>query len=173
MNILEAFPRVCLMVVAACTIGIIVGYPAAHWIGGKMAAFLTFQPQERFAKAQPALGIPSAKAMGGDLQGAVDGYEELLTAHPHEREIHFRLLELSLGPMRSEEYGERVLQRGLASLPDKADRAALLTLAREIREGSYRPYHFLESDPAPARARNTVYDPDAPRLVKGKPDAGA
>lgn len=171
MWIIEAFPKVCLIIAGTCLIGMMIGYPAAHWIGGKVAAFLSFLPQERFAKPEPALGIPAAKAMRGDLQGAVESYEQLLATHPREKEIHFRLIELLLGPMHAEERGEQALQRGLANLTEAADRAALLTIAREIREGSYHPYGFLDHGPAPKPPGTTVFAPHPPRLVKAIPRA--
>lgn len=143
----ELFPKVTFMVCGVCILGIILGYPAAHVIGKKVAEFLSFLPTERFTKAPPALGIPATKAMRGDLHGAVDSYEELLLSYPHEKEIYFRLLEVVLGPLKMEEYGENVLQRGLANLQGESERAALLNLSHAIRSGDYHPLQHLEPKP--------------------------
>lgn len=144
---LELFPKVTFMVCGVCTIGIIAGYFAAQVIGKKVAEFMTFLPMDRFTKAPPALGIPATKAMRGDLHGAVNSYEELLLAHPHEKEIYLRLLEVVLGPLKMEEYGENVLQRGLVNLKDESGRQALLLLSEAIRSGDYHPLQHLEPRP--------------------------
>ena len=119
---------------------ILCGFPAAHWIGGKMGEFISCLPTEKYAVAPPALGIPASKAVRGDLQGAVEAYEELLLVHPHEKEIYFRLLEIVLGPMAMEQYGEDVLQRGLRNLKSGPERLALISLADSIRGGEYHPF---------------------------------
>lgn len=143
MNILEAFPVVCLMVAIACAIGIATGYPAAHWIGQKFAEVLSCLPTEKFLKAPPALGIPATRAIRGDLEGAVEGYEDLLLEHPHEKEIYFRLLEIALGPMHASEYGDDVLQRGLMNLQGGSERLALLRFSQELKNGEFRPFKHL------------------------------
>ncbi|RYD48199.1 MAG: hypothetical protein EOP85_04035 [Verrucomicrobiaceae bacterium] len=146
-NIIEAFSKVTMMVSGVCIVGIIVGYPAAHWIGKRVASFLTFLPTERFSKAPPALGIPATKVMRGDLHGAVDSYEELLLSHPQDKEIYMRLLEVVLGPLKMDEYGENVLRRGMATLKDPSDRRALKKLYQAIRSGDYHPLQHLEPRP--------------------------
>lgn len=173
MDIITAFAKVCIMVSLTCMAGIVVGYPVAVWVGRKLGGFLTFLPAERFDKAPPALGIPAAMVMHGDLKGAVLEYEKLLLSHPREREIHARLLEIALGPLADEDYGAAVLNRALHALKDKSDHVWLRELASDIREGRYQPLAFLDSRHETAPAKQIVYDPDAPRLVKAKPQAGA
>ena len=162
-DFLEAFAKVCLMVGGICVVAILLGWPAAHWIGGKVATFLTFLPTEKFLKPQPALGIPATLAMRGDLHGAVAAYEELLLVHPHEHEIYFRLLEIVLGPLALAEYGDDVLCRGVANLPGESEKAALVRLAHELRDGSYKPFKHLEVA-SPQRAERL---PDLCRPVSG------
>jgi hypothetical protein len=145
----EEVPKVTFMVAGVCTLGILLGYPAAHWIGKKLGDYLSFLPTDRFARPQPALGIPKAKAMRGDLEGAAAAYEELLLIHPQEKEIHFRLLEVALGGLRREDYAERVLRRGLENLKLAGDRDALVKLGDSIRHGEYHPFHHLEPETPP------------------------
>ncbi len=140
---LEAFVKILLMVAGCVVVGIAAGYPAAHWIGRKFAEILSCLPMEKFAKPQPALGIPATKAIRGDLEGAVESYEELLLEHPQEREIYFRLLEIALGPMHSPEYGDDVLQRGLLNLTGESERLALLHFSQELRNDEFRPFKYL------------------------------
>ncbi|RYD22493.1 MAG: hypothetical protein EOP88_07865 [Verrucomicrobiaceae bacterium] len=147
MDVLLQMPKVIFMVCGVCTIGIIVGWFAAQVMGKKVADFLTFLPTERFATAPPAMGIPASKAMSGDLHGAVDSYEELLLKYPHDKEIYFRLLEVVLGPLKMEAYGENVLQRGFANLEKEADRKNLRDLCDAIRSGDYHPLQHLEPRP--------------------------
>lgn len=147
LSFVEHFHKVTFMVAGVCALGIIVGYPVALLIGKKMAEFLTFLPTERFSKAPPALGIPATKVMRGDLHGAVDAYEKLLLTHPRDKEVYIRLLEVVLGPLKMEEYGENVLRRGLKNLRKKSDRQALKELCRAIRSGQYHPHQHLAPKP--------------------------
>ncbi len=149
MAFIEYVPQVCLMVGLVAAIGIALGYPFAHLIGGRLAEFLSFLPREKFLKPQPALGIPATKASRGDLQGAVESYEELLLEHPHEREIYYRLLEIVMGPLHDEEYGEEVLRRGLANLKLESEKTVLLNLHDSIRSGSYHPFKHLDPQQQP------------------------
>ena len=154
-SFIEAFARICIIVGILCTVGILVGYPAAHWIGGKMAAFLSCLPTEKFTKAPPALGIPASKAVRGDLTGAIEDYEKLLIDHPAEKEIYFRLLEITLGPMHMEQYGEEILQRGLQNLTCESERAALQKYSEAIRCGDYTPLRHFDHPPMDARQQFT------------------
>ena len=132
------------LTVAGCVLfGIIAGYPTAHWISQKMAEILSCLPMEKFTKPQPALGIPATKVKRGDLQGAVESYEELLVDHPHEKEIYFRLLEIARGPMRSSEYAEEILQRGLLNLTRDSERRALLHFSQDLEDGGFKPLKYL------------------------------
>lgn len=145
MAFIEHIPKVILLVCLCCVIGIAIGYPAAHWLGARLAEILTFLPKDKFTEPQPALGIPATKAIRGDLEGAVAGYEALLIQYPKEKEIYCRLLEIVLGPMKLEEYGENVLQRGLKNLASDSERLVLLKLSQSIRNGEYHPFKHLEA----------------------------
>jgi hypothetical protein len=147
-SIIDMFSKVSAMVAGVCMIGIIVGYPMALIIGKKLAEFLTFLPTERFSKAPPAMGIPATLIKRGDLHGAVDAYEALLLKYPRDKEVYMRLLEVVLGPLKMEEYGENVLRRGLKKMKTKADRQALKELSRSIRRGQYHPHQHLQPKPA-------------------------
>lgn len=149
MDILQVLPFVILMVCTCCVIGIATGYPAAQWLGARLAEILSCLPKEKFSKPQPALGIPASKAVRGDLAGAVEGYEVLLLSHPEEKEIYCRLLEIVLGPMKLDEYGEDVLQRGMKNLATDGERLVLLKLSQSLRNGEYHPFQYLEHDAAP------------------------
>lgn len=152
---IEEVPRVCFLVAMTCAIGIIVGYPAAHWIGAKVGEILSCLPTDRFAKAPPALGIPASKAVRGDFDGAIEDYEKLLIDHPGEKEIYFRLLEITLGPMHMEQYGGDVLRRGLEKLTCETERTALLKYAEAIRRGDYTPLRHFDHHPAEVRQQFT------------------
>lgn len=149
MDILQALPFVILMVCLCCIIGGAIGYPVAQWLGARFAEILSCLPKEKFSKPQPALGIPASKAVRGDLAGAVEGYEALLLSHPEEKEIYCRLLEIVLGPMKLDEYGEDVLQRGMQNLATDGERLVLLKLSQSLRNGEYHPFKYLEHDAAP------------------------
>ncbi|MES2921699.1 MAG: hypothetical protein V4819_09135 [Verrucomicrobiota bacterium] len=149
MAFLEYVPKVILLVCLCCVIGIAVGYPAAQWLGARFAEILSCLPKEKFSKPQPALGIPASKAVRGDLAGAVEAYEVLLLSHPEEKEIYCRLLEIVLGPMKLDEYGEDVLQRGMKNLATDGERLVLLKLSQSLRNGEYHPFKYLEHDAAP------------------------
>ena len=140
---------VILIVGICCAIGIAIGYPAAQWLGARFAEILSCLPKEKFSKPQPALGIPASKAVRGDLAGAVEGYEMLLLSHPEEKEIYCRLLEIVLGPMKLNEYGEDVLQRGMKNLTTDGERLVLLKLSQSLKNGEYHPFKYLENDGAP------------------------
>lgn len=139
------------MVGGTVAIGIATGYPAAVWIGNRLGDFLSFLPRERFDVAPPPLGIAAAKAAKGDLAGAVDSYEEMLAEHPGDREIYIRLIELLLGPLDQVERGEEVLRQGLRELPDERDREVLVKVCAALKNGSHRPYRYLDyhADPRP------------------------
>jgi hypothetical protein len=147
MAILEAFGPLCLIIGGICLVAILLAYPFAHWIGRWVANFLTFLPSEKFLRPPPALGIPRTLALRGDLEGALEGYEKLLTAHPQHLEIYIRLLEIALGPLAMESYGEDILQRGLANVTEPSSRAALIRLAHELRCGEFKPFKHLETHP--------------------------
>ncbi len=147
LGIVEHFHKVTFMVAGVCALGIIIGYPVAMILGKKLAEFLTFQPTDRFRTAQPALGIPATLVKRGDLHGAVEAYEALLRKHPREREVYMRYLEVLLGPLKMEEYGEKVLRRGLRKVRSKADRKALKDLCESIRSGAYHPHQHLMPKP--------------------------
>ena len=149
MAFIEHVPKVILMVCICCVIGIAIGYPAAQWLGAKFAEILSCLPKEKFSKPQPALGIPASKAVRGDLAGAVEGYEALLLSHPKDKEIYFRLLEIVLGPMKLEDYGEEILQRGLENLATEGERLVLIKLSLSLRNGDYHPFKYLEHDAPP------------------------
>ena len=149
MSFIEYIPRVILAVCICCVIGICVGYPVAKWLGARMAEILSCLPKEKFSEPQPALGIPASKAVRGDLAGAVAGYEALLVNHPKNKEIYCRLLEIVLGPMKLEDYGEDVLQRGMKNLTSEGEKLVLLRLSQSLRNGEYHPFKYLEYDIAP------------------------
>jgi hypothetical protein len=128
-------------------IGITLGYPAAHWIGEKVANIFSCLPTEKYDRVLPALGIPASKAVRGDLLGAIDGYENLLIDYPQEEEIYSRLLEITLGPMNMPEYGEEVLQRGLLNLKLESEQIALLKFSQAIKNGDFRPLRHLNYRP--------------------------
>jgi hypothetical protein len=153
MAFLHYVPHVCLMVAIVCTIAMLAGYPAAHWIGGRLADFLSFLPKEKFQKPQPALGIPATKAVRGDLHGAVEAYEELLVDHPHEQEIYCRLLEIVMGPLHLDEYAEDVLRRGLANLKLPSEKVVLINLSESIRSGSYHPFRHFDPRQTPPEVK--------------------
>jgi len=135
----DQVPKVIFMVCGVCTLGILAGYPAAHWIGRKMGEFLSCLPAERFAKATPLFGIPRTMAMRGDLPGAVAKYEEMLLIYPAERELYYRLYEIVLGRLNDPSRAADVLQRAMQNLPHEHDREVLLDLQAEIINGSYHP----------------------------------
>ena len=149
MAFIEHVPKVILMVCICCVIGIAIGYPAAQWLGARFAEILSCLPKEKFSKPQPALGIPASKAVRGDLAGAVEGYEALLLTHPNEKDIYCRLLEILLGPMRLDDYGEDVLQRGVKNLATEGERLVLLKLSQSLRNGEYHPFKYLGYGVAP------------------------
>lgn len=149
MAFIEHVPKVILLVCLCCVIGIAIGYPAAHWLGARLADILTFLPKDKFAEPQPALGIPASMAVRGDLEGAVAGYEALLLKHPKEKEIYCRLLEIVLGPMKLDDYGEDVLQRGLKNLATDGERLVLVKLGQSLRNGEYHPFKHFERDAPP------------------------
>jgi hypothetical protein len=149
MEILQALPIVILVVCICCVIGIAIGYPAAQWLGARIAGILSCLPKEKFSEPQPALGIPASKAVRGDLSGAVEGYELLLLSHPKEKEIYCRLLEIVLGPMKLDEYGEDILRRGMENLASDGERLVLIKLSLSLRNGEYHPFKYLEHDAAP------------------------
>ena len=149
MAFIEHVPKVILMVCICCVIGIAIGYPAAQWLGAKFAEILSCLPKEKFSKPQPALGIPASKAVRGGLAGAVEGYEALLLTHPNEKDIYCRLLEILLGPMRLDDYGEDVLQRGVKNLATEGERLVLLKLSQSLRNGEYHPFKYLGYGVAP------------------------
>lgn len=144
MAFLEHVPKVILLVCLCCVIGIAIGYVAAQWFGARLAEILTFLPKEKFAAPQPAMGIPASMAVRGDLEGAVAGYEALLLSHPKEKEIYCRLLEIVLGPMKLDDYGEEILQRGFRNLATAGERLVLLKLSEDLRNGGYHPFKHLE-----------------------------
>ncbi|MEO5915309.1 MAG: hypothetical protein ABIS50_13835 [Luteolibacter sp.] len=143
-SFIQAFLVVLMMVTGCVVIGIATGYPAAHWIGRKFAELLSCLPTEKFAKAQPAYGIPASKAIRGDLEGAMESYEQLLLDHPQEKQIYLRMLEIAFGPLHAPEYGEDILQRGLKNLTGEADRAALYHLSLAIQNGEFTPFKYLD-----------------------------
>ena len=148
MEILQTLPIVILTVCLCCAIGIAVGYPAAQWLGARCAEILSCLPKEKFSEPQPALGIPASKAVRGDLEGAVADYEALLLDHPANKELYCRLLEIVLGPMKREEYGEEILQRGIMNLANDGERLVILKLSQSLRNGEYHPFkHLVEHDP--------------------------
>ena len=149
MAFIEHVPKVILMVCICCVIRIAIGYPAAQWLGAKFAEILSCLPKEKFSKPQPALGIPASKAVRGDLAGAVEAYEALLLTHPNEKDIYCRLLEILLGPMRLDDYGEDVLQRGVKNLATEGERLVLLKLSQSLRNGEYHPFKYLGYGAAP------------------------
>lgn len=132
-------------------IGIATGYPVATWLGQRLADFLSFLPRERFEVAPPPLGIAASKAANGDLAGAVDSYQSMLVDHPGDREIYIRLIELLLGPLDRVERGEEILRQGLRHLSDPRDREVLVKVSAALRNGSHRPYRYLDyhADPRP------------------------
>lgn len=132
-------------------IGIATGCPFATWIGNRVGDFLSFLPRERFEVAPPPLGIAASKAANGDLAGAVDSYESMLADHPGDREIYIRLIELLLGPLDREKRGEEILRQGLRQLPDERDREILVNVSAALRNGTHRPYRYLDyhADPRP------------------------
>ena len=154
-SFIETFARICMTVGIICTIAILAGYPAAHWIGGQLAALLSCLPTEKFTKAPPALGIPASKAVRGDLAGAIEDYEKLLIVHPAEKEIYFRLVEITLGPLHEEAYGEDVLQRGVKNLKCESERIALLKFAEAIRHGDFTPMRHYDHHPLVAHGQFT------------------
>ena len=137
---------VILAVCICCAIGIGIGYPAAQWLGARCAEILSCLPKEKFSEPQPALGIPASKAVRGDLEGAVEGYETLLLSHPKDKEIYCRLLEIVLGPMKLEEYGDEILQRAMKNLANDGERLMLLKLSQSLRNGEYHPFKYLEQN---------------------------
>ena len=136
---IEYVPGVIFTVCGVCTIGIICGWPAAHWIGRKLGDILSCLPTERFQKAPPLLGIPRAMVMRGDIHGAVAKYEEMLVEYPAEKELHYRLLELVLGRLGDHSHGEAILRRALEKVPGARDRESLVNLHDSILSGDYHP----------------------------------
>lgn len=133
-----------LLIAGGCVLaGIAAGIPAAHWFGKKVADFLSFQPMEEFDKAQPAYGIASSKAMCGDLDGAMEFYEQLLLDHPREMEIYVRMLEITLGPMGGTAYAEDIMSRAMAALKVESDRVAIAKIFGMLRNGELRPFKHL------------------------------
>ncbi|MES2661450.1 MAG: hypothetical protein V4689_22720 [Verrucomicrobiota bacterium] len=141
---LLAFVKILLMVAGCVVIGICTGYPAAQWIGRKFAELLSCLPTEKFAKPQPAMGIPASKAIRGDLDGAMESYEQLLLDHPQEKQIYLRMLEIAFGPLHAPDYGEDILQRGLQNLTCASERAAILSLSQALISGDFRPFKYLD-----------------------------
>lgn len=134
-EIVESFARILLLMAGLITLGICLGYPAAHWVGRKFAEVLSCLPTERFLRPQPALGIPASMAIHGDLAGAMESYELLLLDHPAEKQIYFRMVEIALGPLHAPEYGERILLRGLENLSDEKVRASLIRHYEALSHG--------------------------------------
>ncbi len=142
-HVIFAFAKLLLIIGGIGLVSGALGYPVAHWISEKLAILFSCLPAEKYARALPALGIPAAKAIRGDLLGALDGYEKLLADHPQNAEIYSRLLEIALGPMNMPEYGEKILQNAMLSLSSDSERAALLKLREEIKSGDFKPLKHL------------------------------
>jgi hypothetical protein len=141
--IAKALPLIAFILTASMAFGYFCGYPVAHWLSQKLADLLSCLPTEQFETPRPRLGVPASLAVRGELDAAAAAYEELLESHPAEKEIHFRLLELVLGPMRRADYGEQVLERGMENLIHEADRAAFFKLYGEMHSGVYKPMKHL------------------------------
>ncbi|NJM37847.1 MAG: hypothetical protein HC845_08325 [Akkermansiaceae bacterium] len=149
MNFIITFAKLLLIVSGIAICAAALGYPVAHWVGGKLATFLSCLPTEQYDQALPALGIPATKAIRGDLLGAMDGYENLLVDHPQNAEIYSRMLEIALGPMNMPEYGEKILKNGMLHLSSDTERAALLKLHQVIISGDFKPFKHLTYRPEP------------------------
>ncbi len=142
---IDQVPKVIFMVCGVCTLGILAGWPAAHWIGRKMAEFLSGLPTARFARPSPLFGIPRSMTMRGDLHGAVAKYEEMLLEYPAERELYYRLYEIVLGRLNDQSHAADILQRAMRNLPREHDREVMLELQAEIISGSYHPGCVVQS----------------------------
>ena len=136
---IDQVPKVTCMVCGVCTLGILAGWPAALWIGRKMAEFLSGLPTARFVRPSPLFGIPRSMAMRGDLHGAVAKYEEMLLEYPAERELYYRLYEIVLGRLGDPSHAADILQRAMQNLPHEHDREVMRELQSEIISGSYHP----------------------------------
>lgn len=89
------------------------------------------------------IGRASTLAINGDLSGAAEKHEEFLLDNPEMKETYFYSVELALGPMKDEKYGDDILARASEHLPCASDLASLLSHADAIRKKELIPLKHL------------------------------
>ncbi|MBK1883914.1 hypothetical protein JIN85_15960 [Luteolibacter pohnpeiensis] len=164
--IMQAIGMLIILVAMIAAIGIATGYPAALWIGDKVAEFISCLPNERFAVAPPIMGPPASKAIRGDLQEALADYEALLENYPDEPEIYRKIIELTLGPMNQSELAEDYLHLAMENLQDAKDRSRLIKLAASIKSGEYCPFQHLQTEKLRSTRRALAYISKVPAVKK-------
>lgn len=154
-----------LLLALALMLGVALGIPAALWLSQKITNFLTFTPTEKLRKPLPLMGQASTLAMQGDLEAATEKYEEFLFDFPEMKEIYLYLVELVIGPMKDEKYGDDILARASENLPYSSDLALLLSHADSIRKKELIPPKHLEWCDIPKSDHSDVR---VPELIKGR-----
>ena len=161
----QALMGALVMVGSALLFGILAGFPSALWISQKMTNFLMFTPTEKFKKPLPEMGRASTLALQGSVHEAAALYEEFLVDHSEMKEIYLCLVELALGPLQDEDYGDEVIARAEEALCYESDRAGVRQHAEAIRKRELLPlkhlgwFDFSESND---------FDLQVPEIIKGR-----
>ena len=143
LDLLFAFALVFLIVSSCVVLGIAFGIPAGRWLGNHVGQFLTGWSDEKYDIPPPRFAMAAAITASGDLEGALEFYEDMLLTYPQEEQIYHRMLEIALGPLDRPELAEEILSRGLAALEQSSQQAALVRQHEELKAGTHRPLAHL------------------------------
>jgi len=112
--------------------GIFGGPKFAGWIGGSAGGL--FFPGAWFDRPQPVYGPVEAKAVAGDYEGAIAGFEKLLEEFPADYRTYSRMIGMLVLDVGSPERAAAVLERAMGALPNEAERQELTRLFEETSE---------------------------------------
>jgi hypothetical protein len=138
----QNLPTALFLIFACLIVAAILAIPVASWISEKLAQVLSFFSREKFRKSPPILSKGDALAMKGEVYPAFTLFRKLLTKHPQDIEIYYRLIDLAFGPMQDVELGDAIIAFGVKRL-DKRPRRLIKERRNAIVLGELYPLKHL------------------------------